>query len=163
SAAIARDLHAPGIIAPAGDDRPGGPRAGQHAALGGGLGPAAEGLSGTGCVLSREPADGRGAPPGLFLAPDTQGPARRREGRGAGRVLEEIWRWGRMGEGREDVVAGRVDRVVHAHLADTQGRGEPGSGDMDWRQRVDWLEANGYRGFIGLEYRPTTGTRESLS
>ena len=33
-----------------------------------------------------------------------------------------------MGEHIEDVLDGRLDRVVHVHLADTQGRGEPGSG-----------------------------------
>ena len=50
----------------------------------------------------------------------------------------------------------------HVHLADTQGRGEPGSGTMDWQARLDWLADHGYAGFVGLEYRPTNGTLESL-
>ena len=58
---------------------------------------------------------------------------------------------------------GRLDRVVHVHLADTQGRGEPGSGTMDWQARLDWLADHGYGGFVGLEYRPTGSTEDSLS
>jgi hydroxypyruvate isomerase len=52
--------------------------------------------------------------------------------------------------------------VVHVHLADTQGRGEPGSGALDWQARLDWLAAHGYQGFVGLEYWPTVPTLESL-
>jgi hydroxypyruvate isomerase len=33
---------------------------------------------------------------------------------------------------------------------------------MDWRRRLDWLTANGYGGFVGLEYMPTTETAASL-
>jgi hydroxypyruvate isomerase len=68
-----------------------------------------------------------------------------------------------MGEHIEDVLDGRIDRVAHVHLADTQGRGEPGSGALDWRYRLDWLAAHGYDGLIGLEYRPTQPTVDSLS
>jgi hydroxypyruvate isomerase len=67
-----------------------------------------------------------------------------------------------MGEEIGDVLAGRVDRVAHAHLADSPGRHEPGSGIMDWQRRVDWLVANGYTGMVGLEYMPTLGTVASL-
>jgi hydroxypyruvate isomerase len=68
-----------------------------------------------------------------------------------------------MGEDTATVLAGRVDRVAHVHLADAPGRHEPGSGSMDWQARVAWLEANGYRGRVGLEYRPTADTVSSLA
>ena len=57
---------------------------------------------------------------------------------------------------------GRLDRVVHVHLADTPGRGEPGSGRMDYAERLEWLEAQGYDGLIGLEYKPSGPTVETL-
>jgi hydroxypyruvate isomerase len=34
---------------------------------------------------------------------------------------------------------------------------------MDWRARLDWLADHGYNGFVGLEYRPTGSTEDSLS
>ena len=33
---------------------------------------------------------------------------------------------------------------------------------MDWQRRLEWLEAQGYDGFVGLEYKPTVATPESL-
>ena len=53
------------------------------------------------------------------------------------------------------MLEGRLDLVAHVHLADSPGRGEPGSGSLDWRARLAWLEQNGYDGFVGLEYRRT--------
>jgi hydroxypyruvate isomerase len=61
------------------------------------------------------------------------------------------------------VLGGRLDRVAHVHLADAPGRHEPGNGTMDWQRRLQWLADNGYRGMVGLEYKPTVPTRESLS
>jgi hydroxypyruvate isomerase len=66
-----------------------------------------------------------------------------------------------MGEEIE-VLAGRLDRVVHVHLADTPGRGEPGSGRMDYADRLEWLIQQGYDGLIGLEYKPSGPTVEAL-
>ena len=57
----------------------------------------------------------------------------------------------------------RLDLVAHVHLADAPGRGEPGSGALDWQARLGWLQRAGYSGFVGLEYRPTTDTRRSLA
>ena len=67
-----------------------------------------------------------------------------------------------MGEEIEDVLDGRLDRVVHVHLADTPGRGEPGTGAMDYVDRLEWLAAHGYDGLVGLEYKPSVATVESL-
>jgi hydroxypyruvate isomerase len=164
SATIARYLHAPVIIAQAGNDRSQVPRPEQHAALVTILKQAADVLAGTGVVLALEPLNDRIDHPGYFLTSTAEGLDIVDEvGRPEVRLLYDIYHSAMMGERTEDVLAGRVDRVVHVHLADTPGRGEPGSGDMDWQHRVGWLEANGYRGFVGLEYRPTAGTLESLS
>ena len=77
------------------------------------------------------------------------------------RLLYDIYHAATMGEPIE-VLAGRLDRVAHVHLADTPGRHQPGTGAMDWRARLDWLEAAGYQGLVGLEYTPVGGTAESL-
>ena len=67
-----------------------------------------------------------------------------------------------MGEVAEEVLAGRVGLLAHVHLADAPGRQEPGTGALPWRERLTWLAAQGYRGRIGLEYRPSGATVASL-
>ena len=56
-----------------------------------------------------------------------------------------------------------MDRIAHVHLADLQGRGEPGSGSLDWAARLEWLAEHGYEGLVGLEYRPTGETLSGLA
>lgn len=67
-----------------------------------------------------------------------------------------------MGEDPQTVAAEHLNRIVHVHLADHPGRNQPGSGQLDLGHQLTWLESAGYDGFVGLEYRPTGGTTESL-
>ncbi len=48
-------------------------------------------------------------------------------------------------------------------IADAPGRGEPGSGELDLDRYLAVLEDHGYRGWISLEYKPTTTTEASLA
>jgi hydroxypyruvate isomerase len=53
--------------------------------------------------------------------------------------------------------------VGHVQIADAPGRGEPGSGNLDLPHYVEALAENGYRGYVALEYKPSTAnTVESL-
>jgi hydroxypyruvate isomerase len=156
-------LGAPVMIAQAGDDRPGIPREAQHAALVKVLREAAGVLKGSDVVLALEPLNDRVDHPGYYLTSTVEGLDIIDEvDRPEVRLLYDIYHSAMMGEHIEDVLEGRLDRVVHVHLADTQGRGEPGSGNMDWRARLDWLAEHGYGGLVGLEYRPTGSTLDSL-
>lgn len=56
--------------------------------------------------------------------------------------------------------AGKLIRYVQ--LADAPGRGEPGTGAIDWTARLGDLRASGYDGPIGLEYYPQTPSAESV-
>ena len=164
SLAAARTLGAPVMIAQSGDDRQDVPRQAQHAALVKVLREAADILEGSGVVLALEPLNDRVDHPGYYLTSTVEGLDIIDEvDRPEVRLLYDVYHSAMMGEHTEDVLEGRLDRIVHVHLADTQGRGEPGSGNMDWRQRLDWLADHGYQGFVGLEYRPTGTTEESLS
>ncbi len=156
-------LGAPVMIAQAGDDRAGIPRATQHAALVDVLGQAAELIKGSGVVIALEPLNDRVDHPGYYLTSTVEGLDIIDEvDRPEIRLLYDIYHSAMMGEVTEDVLEGRLDRVVHVHLADAPGRGEPLSGRMDWKGRLEWLADHGYDGFVGLEYRPTGPTEESL-
>lgn len=164
SLAVAQRLGAGVLIAQAGDDQPGVSRAIQHAAIVKVLKDAARILEGTGVVLALEPLNDRVDHPGYFLTSTEEGLDIIDEiGRPEVRLIYDIYHSAVMGEEIAEVLEGRLDRVVHVHLADAPGRGEPGSGAMDWADRLEWLEAHGYDGYVGLEYRPTIGTSESLA
>ena len=53
-----------------------------------------------------------------------------------------------------------LPRIAHIQIADSPGRGEPGTGEIDYPFVLDAIEALGYDGWIGLEYNPTTATTE---
>ncbi len=55
------------------------------------------------------------------------------------------------------------DLVGYVHIADVPGRGQPGSGAVDWSAQLAVLRAAGYTGPIGLEYFPTVPTLESVA
>lgn len=161
---VAQRLGAPAMIVTTGDDRHDVPREAQHAAIVKVLKAAADIVRGSGVVLALEPLNDRVDHPGYYLTSTVEGLDIVDEvDRPEVRLLYDIYHSAMMGEHTEDVLDGRLDRVAHVHLADTQGRGEPGSGNMDWQARLDWLAEHGYRGFVGLEYKPTVSTQESLS
>jgi hydroxypyruvate isomerase len=56
-----------------------------------------------------------------------------------------------------------IDAIGHIQLADAPGRNEPGTGEIGWRPIFDVIDAVGYSGRIGLEYKPSTErTEDSL-
>ena len=54
----------------------------------------------------------------------------------------------------------RIDDISHVQVADSPDRGEPGSGELNYRYIFAALEELGYEGWVGLEYGPTTETTE---
>ncbi|WP_373987219.1 TIM barrel protein [Duganella sp. BuS-21] len=67
---------------------------------------------------------------------------------------------------QEDFVAAigeRMALVGHVQVADTNGRHEPGTGDIDWASIMKALRQKGYEGAIGLEYFPTVPDSASLA
>lgn len=55
------------------------------------------------------------------------------------------------------------DLVKYVQIADAPGRGEPGSGDIDWADALGILRTSGYGGPIGLEYYPTVESAASTA
>jgi hydroxypyruvate isomerase len=53
-----------------------------------------------------------------------------------------------------------VGMIGHVQIADSPGRGEPGTGEIRYPYVLSRLEELGHEGYVGLEYNPTTGTTE---
>lgn len=53
-------------------------------------------------------------------------------------------------------------RIGHIQLADNPGRHEPGTGEINYRWLFQHIDALGWRGHIGCEYKPRNGTAEGL-
>jgi hydroxypyruvate isomerase len=53
--------------------------------------------------------------------------------------------------------------IAHMQLADTPGRHEPGSGEINYGFLLPHLDAIGYAGWIGCEYKPATTTAAGLA
>jgi len=55
-----------------------------------------------------------------------------------------------------------LSRIGHIQLADNPGRNEPGTGEINYAWLFEHIDALGYRGTIGCEYKPRTTTTEGL-
>lgn len=63
----------------------------------------------------------------------------------------------RMGEDLLDGLQNHATEIGHIQFADAPGRGEPGTGHIDWEHVFDCIKALPYRGYCGAEYRPSRG------
>lgn len=78
-------------------------------------------------------------------------------GLGNAKFLCDFYHLAVNGEDLAAVVADHADRIGHVQIADNPGRNEPGTGGLDFEDLLGRLTAAGYRGRIGLEYKPSTG------
>jgi hydroxypyruvate isomerase len=53
-------------------------------------------------------------------------------------------------------------RIAHVQLADNPGRNEPGTGEIHYPNLFAALDAMGYAGWVGCEYKPATTTEAGL-
>lgn len=74
----------------------------------------------------------------------------------------DIYHMSRMGEDCAGFLRQHLDKVGHIQFADCPGRGQPGSGGVDFDILFDIIAASGYQGWVGAEYRPTGITAASL-
>lgn len=55
-----------------------------------------------------------------------------------------------------------LPRIAHIQLADNPGRFEPGTGEINYAWLLNHIDAMGYNGWIGCEYKPQTSTTGGL-
>lgn len=156
-------LGAPVLICQSGPLLAGIDRARQHEALTLAMARSADVLAGSGVRLALEPLNDRVDHPGYYLTSTSEGlDIVDKVNRPEIGITYDLYHSMVMGEDPESVVAGRLDRVAHVHIADHPGRNQPGSGGLPLRQKLDWLAAQGYDGAVGLEFRPTGTTADAL-
>ncbi len=160
---VAQRLGATVLIAQAGNDLPGHSRAEQRDALTACLAAAADVLEGSGVRLGVEPLNTRIDHKGYFLPSTTEALDIIDDvGRAEIGIVYDLYHSLVMDEVPQEVLAGRVDRVIHVHVADHPGRNDPGTGTLDLRTPLAWIFDQGYAGRVGLEYRPAHGTTAGL-
>ncbi|MFM5925126.1 MAG: TIM barrel protein [Novosphingobium sp.] len=80
------------------------------------------------------------------------------------RLIYDLYQSIVEGEDPSVVLPRAMHLVDHIQVGDVPGRGEPGSGTIDWPAQLALLRSLGYEGVIGLELHPTrTPTAEALA
>jgi hydroxypyruvate isomerase len=125
---------------------------------------AAKAVAGFGAAVLIEPVSGPKPYP-LRTADDAVAVAQRARAAGAANVgfLCDLYHLASNGDDIDAAIAAHADLIAHVQIADVPGRGEPGSGELDLDRYLSALEDHGYRGWVSLEYKPTTTTEASLA
>jgi hydroxypyruvate isomerase len=77
-------------------------------------------------------------------------------------LLADLYHLAVNGDDVDRVISEQADRIAHVQIADAPGRNEPGTGGLPLERQLAALEAAGYAGWVGLEYKPSTSTVESF-
>jgi hydroxypyruvate isomerase len=83
---------------------------------------------------------------------------------GAGNLglLADLYHLAVNGDDVDRVIADHAGRVAHVQIADHPGRNEPGTGTLPLDRQLADLEAAGYGGWVGLEYKASGSTVDSF-
>jgi hydroxypyruvate isomerase len=101
--------------------------------------------------------------PGFFLTRTDQALALIDEvGSSNLRVQYDIYHAQRMEGELGNTLSKNLARIGHIQLADNPGRNEPGTGEINYAWLFKHIDALGYTGAIGCEYKPKTNTVDGL-
>ncbi|MFE2180071.1 hydroxypyruvate isomerase family protein [Streptomyces sp. NPDC059455] len=78
------------------------------------------------------------------------------------RLLADLYHLSVNGDDVAGVITTHADRIGHVQIADAPGRGAPGTGRLDLDGPLLRLEAAGYAGWVGLEYKPEGPSADSF-
>ncbi|WP_043310808.1 hydroxypyruvate isomerase family protein [Pseudomonas sp. ML96] len=74
----------------------------------------------------------------------------------------DLYHMARQGLGIPQGIRLLAKRIGHVQFADSPGRGAPGTGQVDFAEALQTLNAVGYEGWMGAEYKPAGPTGLSL-
>ena len=78
-------------------------------------------------------------------------------------ILLDFYHMATMREPVLDLLQLAAPRLRHIQVADVPGKGEPGTGGIDFKAAFALLDQVGYEGWIGLEYTPVAQTEIGLT
>jgi hydroxypyruvate isomerase len=78
------------------------------------------------------------------------------------RFLADLYHLTVNGDDVAAVIAAHARAIGHVQIADAPGRGAPGTGRISLAAHLGQLAGAGYRGWVGLEYKPAGATADSF-
>lgn len=101
--------------------------------------------------------------PGFFLSHTAQALAILDEvGSNNLRIQYDIYHAQRMEGELANTLRQHLARIGHIQVADNPGRHEPGTGEINYAWLFKHIDAIGYGGWVGCEYKPLAGTEAGL-
>ena len=121
---------------------------------------AAQGVAGIGGTVLLEPVSGAPRYPLLNAADAAAVIARVSADGGPTNIglLADLYHLAVNGDDVDKAIAaytGTPGDIAHVQIADAPGRNEPGTGDLPLDRQLSDLQAAGYTGWVGLEYKPS--------
>jgi hydroxypyruvate isomerase len=77
-------------------------------------------------------------------------------------VQYDVYHMQRMEGNLSATIRRYADYIAHVQVADSPGRNEPGTGEINYPYVFGVLAEVGYSGYVGLEYNPSTTTEQTL-
>ncbi len=77
-------------------------------------------------------------------------------------LQHDIYHMQRMEGELANTIKANIAMIRHMQIADSPGRNEPGTGEINYRFLFRLIDELGYDGWIGCEYHPKTTTLEGL-
>jgi hydroxypyruvate isomerase len=74
----------------------------------------------------------------------------------------DLYHTAMMGDDPAAILAQCWRAIRHIQFADAPGRGEPGTGRIDFAPLFADIERRGYTGWVSAEYRPSRPTAETV-
>jgi hydroxypyruvate isomerase len=59
-------------------------------------------------------------------------------------------------------IQANIDKIAHIQIADNPGRNEPGTGEINYPNLFKAIDAAGYKGWVGCEYKPAAKTEDGI-
>ncbi|MFA5983112.1 MAG: TIM barrel protein [Methylococcaceae bacterium] len=75
----------------------------------------------------------------------------------------DIYHMHRMQEDSADFIRLQADKIGHIQFADSPGRGQPGTGQINFHQIFAAIGQSNYKAWVAAEYKPIGDTSDSLA
>ena len=160
---LANTLDCPGCLKTTGQALDGVDRADQHKAIVEALCAVVPLLEDAGLKLYLEPLNTIVDHKGYYLETSAEGFEILREVNSRGvQLLYDIYHQ-QITEGNIiQTIEENIDLIGHFHMADVPGRHEPGTGELNYANIFKRIDALGYEGYVGMEFKPTIDHAEAV-